>query len=122
MLLHPSAQQAPGLVAMPSNPPRGVSRVETDMSGKPRIYIAGPLGFSEAGRHFYTSVLVPFVSGLGYDIADPWTLTDARKIAAVQTMPQGPDPREAWPQPHRGTGASHPAGDPAPPRNATPLL
>ena len=52
------------------------------MSGTPRIYIAGPLGFSEAGRHFYASVLVPFVSGLGYDVADPWTLTDARKIEA----------------------------------------
>ena len=29
---------------------------------KARIYMASPLGFSEAGRHFYHSVLVPFVS------------------------------------------------------------
>ena len=77
------------------------------MSGKPRIYIAGPLGFSEAGRHFYTSVLVPFVSGLGYDVADPWTLTDARKIEAVQAMPQGPDRREAWRQLNEEIGANN---------------
>ena len=77
------------------------------MSGKPRIYIAGPLGFSEAGRHFYTSVLVPFVSGLGYDVADPWTLTDARKIEAVQAMPPGPDRREAWRQLNEEIGANN---------------
>src|SRR5580765_1491247 len=75
------------------------------MGGKPRIYIAGPLGFSEAGRHFYTSVLVPFVSSLGYDVADPWTLTDARKIEAVQAMPEGPDRRDAW---HGSTRRSAP--------------
>src|SRR6185369_16677359 len=77
------------------------------MSGKPRIYIAGPLGFSEAGRHFYASVLVPFVSGLGYDVADPWTLTDARKIEAVQAMPQGPDRRDAWRQLNEEIGANN---------------
>jgi len=77
------------------------------MSGTPRIYIAGPLGFSEAGRHFYASVLVPFVSGLGYDVADPWTLTDARKIEAVQAMPQGPDRRDAWRRLNEEIGANN---------------
>jgi nucleoside 2-deoxyribosyltransferase len=58
--------------------------------------MAGPLGFSEAGRHFYASVLLPFVRSLGYDVLDPWTATDARRIEAVQKMPYGPERREAW--------------------------
>lgn len=77
------------------------------MSAKARIYMAGPLGFSEAGRHFYTSVLVPFVSSLGYEVLDPWTLTDPRKIAAVQRMPYGPDRRDAWRTLSREIGANN---------------
>jgi len=66
------------------------------MNAKIRIYIASPLGFSEAGRHFYNSVLIPFVSSLGYEVLDPWTLTDPRKIEVVQRMPYGPERRDAW--------------------------
>ena len=66
------------------------------MSARVRIYMASPLGFSEAGRHFYRSVLVPHVSGLGFDVVDPWTLTDARTIEAVERMPYGLERREAW--------------------------
>jgi nucleoside 2-deoxyribosyltransferase len=61
-----------------------------------RIYLAGPLGFSEAGRHFYNAVLIPYVQGLGYEVLDPWTLTEAAKIQAVQSMGYGPAKREAW--------------------------
>ena len=66
------------------------------MTAKVRIYLAGPLGFSEAGRHFYTSVLVPHVRRLGCEVLDPWTLTDARTIRRVQGMPYGRAKREAW--------------------------
>jgi nucleoside 2-deoxyribosyltransferase len=66
------------------------------MSAKVRIYLAGPLGFSEAGRHFYQTVLVPFVQGLGYEVLDPWSLTDSRRIRTVEAMPYGPEKREAW--------------------------
>jgi nucleoside 2-deoxyribosyltransferase len=66
------------------------------VSAKVRIYLASPLGFSEAGRHFYKGVLVPFVKGLGLEVLDPWTLTDARKIEAVQALPYGPAKRDAW--------------------------
>jgi nucleoside 2-deoxyribosyltransferase len=62
----------------------------------PKIYMAGPLGFSEAGRRFHTAVLVPFVRGFGFEVLDPWTLTDPGKIETVQKMPYGPDKREAW--------------------------
>jgi nucleoside 2-deoxyribosyltransferase len=66
------------------------------MSAKIQIYLAGPLGFSEASRHFHNSVLVPYVRRLGYDVLDPWTLTDARRIRSVQGLPYGSRKREAW--------------------------
>lgn len=66
------------------------------MTAKGRIYLAGPLGFSEAGRHFYNAVLIPFVQGLGYEVLDPWTLTDATRVREVQAMQYGPAKREAW--------------------------
>src|SRR5207245_11722087 len=77
------------------------------VNAKLRIYMAGPLGFSEAGRHFYNSVLVPFVAGLGYDVLDPWTLTDPHKIEAVQRLPYGPEKREAWRKLNREMGATN---------------
>ncbi len=61
-----------------------------------RIYMAGPLGFSEAGRHFHASVLVPFISNLGFEVVDPWALTDPDAIAAARAMPHGRERREAW--------------------------
>ena len=86
---------------MPVGYPRG------RVNAKLRIYMAGPLGFSEAGRHFYNSVLVPFVKSLGYEVLDPWGLTDARKIEAVQRMPYGPEKREAWRTLNREMGATN---------------
>jgi nucleoside 2-deoxyribosyltransferase len=70
--------------------------MSASMSSRARIYLASPLGFSEAGRRFYNAVLVPFVESLGYEVLDPWTLTDSRKIQAVQGMPYGPAKRETW--------------------------
>ena len=58
--------------------------------------MAGPLGFSEAGRLFHYTVLIPFVKRLKYKVLDPWSLTDPRTIEAVQRMPYGPEKREAW--------------------------
>jgi nucleoside 2-deoxyribosyltransferase len=75
------------------------------MSAKPRIYMAGPLGFSEAGRHFHRSVLVPFVQRLGFDVLDPWALTDPARIDAVARMPYGPEKRDAWRLLNREMGA-----------------
>ena len=66
------------------------------MSSPTRIYVASPLGFSEAGRHFLDAVLLPLLRRLGLDVIDPWALTDPRRIAAVQDLPEGPARREAW--------------------------
>ena len=80
------------------------------MSARVRVYMASPLGFSEAGRHFYHSVLIPFVSSLGYEAVDPWALTDPRKIEAVKRMPYGPERREAWRALNREIGGNNRAG------------
>jgi nucleoside 2-deoxyribosyltransferase len=72
-----------------------------------RIYVASPLGFSEAGRHFYTAVLIPYLRGLGYEVVDPWALADARKIEAVQKLPYGPARRDAWRELNREIGATN---------------
>jgi nucleoside 2-deoxyribosyltransferase len=74
-----------------------------------RVYIAGPLGYSEAGRHFHNTVLVPFVSGLGYEVLDPWALADQRKVEAVQKMPEGPERRAAWRELGREIGRTNQA-------------
>jgi nucleoside 2-deoxyribosyltransferase len=60
------------------------------------IYLAGPLGFSEAGRHFHNTVVIPLLQGLGHELLDPWTLTDAGAIAAIQALPYGIERRDAW--------------------------
>ena len=69
--------------------------------------MASPLGFSQAGRHFYDGVLVPFVRRLGYEVLDPWSLTDPAKLATVQALPYGPARREAWRALNREIGASN---------------
>ncbi len=66
------------------------------MTAKPRVYLAGPLGFSEAGRHFHHAVLMPFIEALGYHVLDPWSLIAPGKIEAVQALPDGPERRAAW--------------------------
>jgi len=60
------------------------------------IYLAGPLGFSEAGRDFYYRVLIPEVERAGHTMLDPWKLTDPGRIAAVSGLPFGADRRDAW--------------------------
>jgi nucleoside 2-deoxyribosyltransferase len=68
-------------------------RMETNAM---KIYLAGPLGFSEAGRSFYNGTLIPEVVRLGYEVLDPWTLTPQEKIDAVVKMPYGAARRDAW--------------------------
>jgi len=61
-----------------------------------KIYTAGPLGFSEAGRAFHRDYVLPEVKRLGHDALDPWTLTDHSRIDAVLGMPYGGARRDAW--------------------------
>jgi nucleoside 2-deoxyribosyltransferase len=86
-------------------PPFGYARHLVAIGG--RIYMASPLGFSQAGRHFYDGVLVPFVRRLGYEVLDPWALTDPARIAAVRALPYGPARRAAWQSLNREIGAAN---------------
>jgi len=61
-----------------------------------KIYTAGPLGFSEAGRAFHRDYVLPEVKRLCHDALDPWTLTDHSRIDAVLGMPYGGARRDAW--------------------------
>lgn len=48
---------------------------------RPRCYVAGPLGFTEAGRHYHREVLLPALAE-HVDPVDPWALTTPEEIAA----------------------------------------
>jgi hypothetical protein len=41
-----------------------------------KIYLAGPLGFSEPGRFFLNQVFVPLLRDRRYQLLDPFALTD----------------------------------------------
>lgn len=45
---------------------------------QPAIYPAGPLGFSEAGRHFYNGVIIPDLKRIGYLVLDPWSIPESQ--------------------------------------------
>jgi nucleoside 2-deoxyribosyltransferase len=61
-----------------------------------KIYLAGPLGFSEAGRDFHYRVLIPELERAGHEVLDPWTLTDPGMVEAVLNLPFGLERRAAW--------------------------
>ena len=52
-----------------------------------KIYLAGPFGFSEAGRNFQENVLIPALSALGLTIIDPWKLINKCEIDALMALP-----------------------------------
>jgi len=58
------------------------------------IYLAGPLGFSEAGRLF-NGVLAKKLSKR-YKVIDPFKLTKKSKIQAILKLPRLDDQRDAW--------------------------
>ena len=61
-----------------------------------KIYLASPLGFSEAGRKFYYEELVPLIIKSGLDVLDPWKLTPPADIRRVEAMDYGQAKRHAW--------------------------
>ena len=61
-----------------------------------RVYLAGPLGFSEAGKSFHKEKIVSVLTALNYDILDPWELTPASATAPILQMPYGEPKRAAW--------------------------
>ena len=62
----------------------------------PRVYLASPLGFSEAGKLFYYEKLIPMVVGVGFEVLDPWVLTTEKTLQPAILSPYGPKKRNAW--------------------------
>ncbi|MGO9754733.1 MAG: nucleoside 2-deoxyribosyltransferase [Solirubrobacteraceae bacterium] len=52
-------------------------------ASRPRCYVASPLGFTEAGRHYYTVAYLPALATV-VDPVDPWALTSEHEIAAFR--------------------------------------
>jgi nucleoside 2-deoxyribosyltransferase len=61
-----------------------------------RVYLAGPLGFSEAGMAFHKGKIVSVFTSLRHEILDPWQLTPASTTAPISEMPYGEQKRAAW--------------------------
>ena len=74
-----------------------------------KIYMASPLGFSEAGRAFYKGVLRK-IKHLRHTPIDPWTLTAKAKIDRVKTMRYGVKKRDAWRKLNVEIGGNNRAG------------
>ena len=45
-----------------------------------KLYLAGPLGFSEAGRLFHFDKLTPALEQRGFELLDPWLLNDTAEL------------------------------------------
>ena len=68
------------------------------------IYLAGPLGFSEAGNLFVTQVLSKELKRLGYRVVNPFDLPDKDRIKTIQAMPAGDQRIEEWRKFNADTG------------------
>jgi nucleoside 2-deoxyribosyltransferase len=58
-----------------------------------KIYLAGPLGFSEPGREYLYGTLIPRLVAAGFEVLDPWAAGGA--IATAAAMDPGPERQEA---------------------------
>lgn len=72
-------------------------------------YIAGPLGFSEAGRKFQYENLIPCLNAIGIAVVDPWKLPVSEKVPAVNSLPFGPERRAKWQKLDKEIGKSNEA-------------
>lgn len=60
------------------------------------IYLASPLGFTDAGSHFIRDVLTPELTRAGLTVVNPFDLVDPDKLRLIQAMKPGPARLEAW--------------------------
>lgn len=64
------------------------------MTEQVKIYLASPLGFSEAGRSFMYGKIIPLIEELDYLVLDPWKLTPDELVQKVLALPYGPERSE----------------------------
>lgn len=60
------------------------------------VYLANPLGFSEAGARFIREVLVPQLAAREFNIVNPFDLVDPSKFNTLRGMTPGAARVEAW--------------------------
>ncbi|UII24612.1 nucleoside 2-deoxyribosyltransferase [Fulvivirga maritima] len=72
-----------------------------------KIYVASPLGFSEAGRAFMYGNIIPIIEEQGYEILDPWKLTSRELMQPVMDMPYGPEKKQKWSELNKVIGANN---------------
>lgn len=72
-----------------------------------KLYLASPLGFSEAGRYFYTNQMIPAIAQLGYTLIDPWALADQNRIDTINTLDPGQERIDQWRAFNTCTGATN---------------
>lgn len=75
-----------------------------------KAYLASPLGFSDAGRLYYYTKLIPALKDIGLDIIDPWGLSDLNEIERVSKMEFGAAKRDAWRKLNPVMGRNNAAG------------
>lgn len=69
------------------------------MDEKKKLYLAGPLGFSELGRFALYEKLIPMIENLGFEILDPWKLNNIEQIKTqlgLQDVPAGEESKSDW--------------------------
>ena len=54
---------------------------------RPRCYVASPLGFTEAGRHYYREVYLPALRAV-VEPVDPWSLTSDGEVQVARALGQ----------------------------------
>lgn len=64
------------------------------MEGAIKIYLAGPLGFSQVGSSFHKERIIPALTKLQHKTLDPWE--DQGDIAAILKLPYGSKRQKAW--------------------------
>jgi nucleoside 2-deoxyribosyltransferase len=72
-------------------------------SPAPRIYVASPLGFTDAGRMYNDSVLLPAVRNAGFEPLDPWDV-DADVLHVFQLTREDPERRQRLAETNRLVG------------------
>jgi len=74
------------------------------------LYIAGPMGFSEAGRDFMYNRLMPAIKETGFSIIDPWKLTPQEQIDKILAMHLSPEKQKALADMNRKIGSKNEEG------------
>jgi nucleoside 2-deoxyribosyltransferase len=69
------------IARLPTSSARSV--IMGSMDARPRCYVASPLGFTEAGRHYYQKILLPALAEV-VEPVDPWILVSDSELAKAR--------------------------------------